>query len=289
VELRGSTESEGGVLVDRSGAVRALWGSFPVWSRNGTESLFAGLPAAAFGPEVDALRRGETPAVGDLGIELETVSIVDARSRGLGEEAANRLLAADRTRREVFAVRRVTAGTPASELLREGDLLLSVDGAPFTTPDQWLAAERQGQAELAVLRDNVTTSIELPAASRDGLGLERALIWSGAVLHESPLAMSAQRGLEPHGVYVGFAWYGSPAQRHRLRPTYRVIEVDGVAVESLDAFVAAVADREDRSAVRLQCLDLDGRERSITLRLDLSYWPTAQLERGAEGWSRTLR
>ena len=60
------------------------------------------------------------------------------------------------------------------------------------------------------------------------------------------------------------------------------------AVDSLDAFAAAVSAREDRSAVRLQCLDLNGRERSITLRLDLAYWPTTELRRDDEGWSRTL-
>ena len=56
--------------------------------------------------------------------------------------------------------------------------------------------------------------------------------------------MSAQRGIPPEGVFVAYFSYGSPATRHKLFAGRRIVEVDGVATPDLDAFVAAVSERE---------------------------------------------
>ena len=58
--------------------------------------------------------------------------------------------------------------------------------------------------------------------------------------------MSAQRGIPPEGVYVGYFSYGSPATRYGLYPGRRIVEVDGVPTPDLDAFLAAVTGRPDR-------------------------------------------
>jgi len=82
----------------------------------------------------------------------------------------------------------------------------------------------------------------------------------------------------------------SPAARHDLRPPLRVRAVDGEPTPDLDAFLAAVAGREDRSALRLRTEDLEGRTRMQTLQLDLRYWPTVEwvFREDAEGgaWIR---
>jgi hypothetical protein len=68
-----------------------------------------------------------------------------------------------------------------------------------------------------------------------------------------------------------------------------VFAVDGTPTPTLDAFLAAVAGRPDRGAVRLRVADLDGKTQVITLKLDLAYWPTAELRAGPGGWERTDR
>ncbi len=63
--------------------------------------------------------------------------------------------------------------------------------------------------------------------------------------------------------------------------------VDGQPTPDLDAFLAVVSEKPNRGAVRIRALDLDGSVEVITLKLDLEFWPTYELERTDKGWERT--
>jgi S1-C subfamily serine protease len=106
------------------------------------------------------------------------------------------------------------------------------------------------------------------------------------VLHAPHRAMSAQRGIPPEGVFVAYFSYGSPATRYKLFAGRRIVEVDGRATPDLDAFIAAVSGRGDRSSVRLKTVTWNGSVEVITLKLDRHYWPTYELVRTRAGWER---
>jgi pro-apoptotic serine protease NMA111 len=68
----------------------------------------------------------------------------------------------------------------------------------------------------------------------------------------------------------------------------RIVEVDGRPVPDLDAFIAAVQGRENRSSVRLKTVTWNGTTGVTTLKLDQAYWPTYDLRRtSASAWERT--
>ncbi len=90
-----------------------------------------------------------------------------------------------------------------------------------------------------------------------GEDIDRLLLWAGAVLHAPHRAMSIQRAIPPEGVFVAYFAYGSPATRYKLFAGRRIVEVDGRPTPDLDAFIAAVKGRENRSSVRLQDGDLE--------------------------------
>jgi len=113
------------------------------------------------------------------------------------------------------------------------------------------------------------------------------LLWAGAVLHAPHRAMAAQRGIPPEGVFVAFFSYGSPATRHQLFAGRRIVEVDGRPTPDLDAFIAAVRGRADRSSVRMRTVTWNGSTEVITLKLDRHYWPAYELRRTPDGWLRT--
>jgi hypothetical protein len=112
-------------------------------------------------------------------------------------------------------------------------------------------------------------------------------MWAGTVLHAPHAALPSQRGIPPVGVYVAWSWFGSPAGHYSLRPTNRIVAVDGKPTPDLDAFLAAVKDKPDRGTVMLKLVDLDGRPSVMTLVLDLQYWPTYEIRRETDGsWRR---
>ena len=62
-----------------------------------------------------------------------------------------------------------------------------------------------------------------------------------------------------------------------------MIEINGVKTPNLDAVLAVVSSMRDGEAVRLTLESLVGRPEVDTMKLDLQFWPTFELERDALG------
>ena len=119
-----------------------------------------------------------------------------------------------------------------------------------------------------------------------GLELEGERLAEGAVLQTPHPVVSAQHGAAPGGVYVSWFWFGSPANRSRLLATHRIVEVDGVPIAKLDAFLGVTMNRPNGRAVRLKTIDLDGKASVVTLKPDPHFWPTSEIRRSPDGWER---
>jgi len=137
-----------------------------------------------------------------------------------------------------------------------------------------------------VLRDGTERQLEVGTAALRGADIERVVVWAGAVLQAPHRAIAVQRGVIPDGVLVASFISGSPATRSGLWSGRRIVEVDGKPTPDLDAFLGAVAGREDRSSVRLKTLTWNDSVEVITLKLDKHYWPSYELRRGGDGWQR---
>jgi S1-C subfamily serine protease len=277
----------GGLIADRKGRGRGVWASF--YDPASEERTFYGLPASFVVPVLDALRRGEAPIIHTLGADLATTSLVDAADLGVSSERIAAQIEHDgRKDVDFLSVTRTHGGTPAFTALRDADILLSVDGEPVSRMDEIDALWRQERALVTVLRDGREVPVDLALHPLDGAGTDRMVSFAGMVLHASHPEVSAQQKLDPAGVYVAWSWYGTPAARYGMRPTRRVLRVDDVATPTLDAFVAAIQDRKDRSDVRLTYEKLDGSKDVVSLKLDLRYWPSFELRRVDGQWVRTV-
>jgi S1-C subfamily serine protease len=186
----------------------------------------------------------------------------------------------------VLAVVRRSVGLPGDALFRPGDLLLSLDDEPVTRFRDLRRISRGGRFVLGILRGGGEQTVEVVPEVMDGGGTTRAVLWAGALLQAPHPALASQRHIAAEGVYVSRHWYGSPSTRYGLDATSRIVEVDGRPVHDLDEFLEAVAGKQDRDAVRLEILDLDGRPDVITLKVDLEYWPTYELRKTGGVWER---
>jgi pro-apoptotic serine protease NMA111 len=274
-----------GVVAGHDGRVRALWSSFAFEGGRDLTQVNRAMPAEIVQEAVEAAK-GAHPLY-SLEAEFDTVSIAEARKLGLPVRWVARLEKEGGAHRQVLRVSRLVAGSPAAKSLREGDLLLAVNGRPVSRFREVELATQSPAVSLTVLRDGKETPLDVATVALGGRDIDRLLLWAGTVLHAPHRAMSAQRAIPPDGVFVAYFSYGSPATRYGLVAGRRIVEVDGRPTPDLDSFIEAVCGRPDRSAVRLKTVAWNGTVDVVTLKLDLHYWPTYQLERTPDGWVRT--
>lgn len=274
-----------GVLADRTGRILGLWSSFAFENGRELTQQNRGVPIDVVAEMLEHARTGLP--IHSLEAELSPQPLAYARRLGLDEPWLTRLAAASATERQVLAVTRLVGGSPAVKLLRQGDLLLSVDGKLVT---RFREVERavidRPRVSVTIWRDGAEQTLQLDTAPLDGADLDRLLQWAGATLHAPHRAMIAQRGTPPEGVYVGYYAYGSPATRYGLFPGRRIVEVDGQPTPDLDAFIRVVTGRADRASLRLRTITWNNAPEVITLKLDKHYWPTYELRRASSSWER---
>ncbi len=290
VDPEAAASSTGGMLVDRRGRMMALWASFVDLGEKEPDSWFHGLPASVVDEALAALETSGPGPWPTLGAELGLLELTEARHLGLSAERAAAIAAQDPERRSVLVVRRLTVDSPAAEALRVGDLVLAANGQPVTRFEEVEHALLSAPTlALTVVRNGSEQPVTLAPQLVPGIGVEEVLSWAGALLHETPRWLPEQRGVPATGLYVTWYWYGSPASRHGLRASSRIVEANGQPVDGIESFLAAVAGAE--GPVRLVTLDLKNREKAITLKLDPEAWPSFTLSRDPESgaWTRQPR
>src|SRR5690606_34142628 len=202
-----------GVLVDTRGAVRALWSSFPVESaRGGGGQINRGVPIELVIETIARLREGRP--LYTLDVELNPLTLTEARRLGLSPEWAGRLEKQNPEERQVLSISRITGGAASAQVLRQGDLVLAINGAPVTVfGDVGRAVADGEQVAVTVWRVRSEMTFDVTTTVLSGLDINRLVQWAGAILHAPHRAMSTQRGVVPQGVYVAYFSYGSPATR----------------------------------------------------------------------------
>jgi S1-C subfamily serine protease len=275
-----------GVLADAKGDVLALWSSFAFEAQREIEQVNHGIPADLVTEmiEIVTANRPLHSVEADFGV----VSLAGARRLGLPDAWVRRLEDHDPDHRQALSVDRLVAGSPAAELLEPGDLVLAIDGHVVDRFREVERAVQKDRVAVTIWRDGAEQTLQLATVPLSGRDVDRVVLWAGATLQAPHRAMSLQRGIDPHGVFVAFFNYGSPATHYGLYAGRRITEVDGSPVADLDAFVAAVRGRPNHAAVRLKTVSWNGQVEVITLKLDTHYWPAYELDRQADGsWRRS--
>ena len=274
-----------GVLVNEQGEVVAKWASFAYQTGGESGQFNRGISSELVEEFVEVVRSGRP--VYSLEMELGYTPLFAARKLGLDESWLERLEQHNPSKRRALSITRLVAGAPAAESLRNGDMILAVDDEIVTTFRELERAVQKPQAAITVWRDGEALELEIETVALDGVGIEWAVSWAGALLQDPHRAMAAQRGIEATGVYVAFFNYGSPATRYGLWAGRRIVAVDDTDTPDLQSFVEAVSGKEDQSSVRLKTVTWNGAVQVITLKLDTQYWPAYEIRKTASGWRRT--
>ena len=284
IDLVNAPPDVDGVLLDKRGRVVSLWSSFSYQSGNESGQFNRGVGSDLVSELVDLARTGRP--LYSLQAEVAYAPLFAARKLGLDEAWLSKLENYNPQGRRVLSVGRLVAGSPAAAQLRNGDMILAIDGQLVTTFRELERAVQKPDVVVTAWRDGAARELEIKTVALDGLGIQRAVSWAGALLQDPHRAMAAQRGIDPYGVYIAFFSYGSPATRYGLWAGRRIVEVDDQATPDLQTFVDVVRGKQDKSSVRLKTITWNGAAEVITLKLDNQYWPAYEIRRTEDGWQR---
>lgn len=305
LRLVDTIKSDGGVVVTPNGEVQAMWSSFfyqRVSGGRAIESQFVGgmpvrLIAEATAQLQKSLKSGEpVPPHQTLAVDLETISLAQARKRGLSDAYTRQFV--EKQHHALLAVSRCWGGSPAQSLLQNGDVLLSVDGQQVTTMSEVeeltarVSKAGSDPVSLTVLRNRevkeaAVPTIGLSCGGENGLNEDRLIFFMGLLLQKPPLAISTQRGIPAKGVYVAARYPGSPASVSGPPPTSRIMEIDGQPTPDMDTFLNVIKSLKytDESCV-MKFMELSGAIRVTAMKLEREHWGISEIRAEKEEWTR---
>lgn len=291
VSLQDVVSTEGGVVCNPEGGVQAFWASFSYQQqRRGSkvESQFnRGIPIDIIMDSAAPLIQGASPEIWDLGVDFEQISLAKGRELGLSQPLAEILEKDAPDRRTILSVARRWGGTEAQDVLKNGDILVAVDGKIVTSFREVEKCTQKPEVKLTIVRDGQEMQVAIKTLLMERTEINRIVFWQGLLLQAPPLSVSAQRSISlDDGLYVSCRYSGSPAARYGPPPTSRIKEIDGIKITSIDDFLRVVRSTAANDSVRIKYTDLSGKDRLSTLKLEPKYWPTSELVLENGEWHR---
>ena len=272
----------GGVLLDDTGTVQALWQSFAYQDGDEVKEAEWAMPAALV---ADTLRQylSEEPYY----IPPATFaysSLDEAREQGLSNEWISKIASAGAVHRRVIRVSQ-SVGEGSGGLL-VGDVLLEVDG---DIPGNFRDLESRFQKEMVdvtVLRDGEVKQVQSSTLKYVNGTTKRVVVWAGSLLQEPHFELGYQRGNHTKGVFIGGTLAGSPSIQDRLYRNRFITEVEGRPVGSLDEFIAEIARKEPLEPVNLTVLAMNGYRSVVSVQPEYNFWPTVEILFDGNKWNR---
>lgn len=267
-----------GVMADSDGTVRGLWLVYlgNADSKGDLEYRF-GVDAVSIKTVIDQLKRGEKPNPRFLDIEVNANSVVQARILGVGNEWIKKVEESNNERHDLFSIGRVSSGT--SEYLREGDIILAIDGKVVTRVSELDVLYDTKELAVTVVRSKKEMTVTVPTVSTDDLTTNWVVSWCGTTIHKPHHAVLQQLKKPPSEVYVVSCASGSPANQYGIASTYFITHVNSTPTPTLDKFWNIISDIADNSYVKLRIVTFDNVACACSIKTNYHYFPTSQLVR----------
>jgi pro-apoptotic serine protease NMA111 len=282
ISLHNPPASIGGVLSDEKGRVVAAWLSFSYGSSESKQFEW-GVSAEIIKELVDQWRCCKQFKIRSLEVQLSALSISQARKLGLSDAWTERFQDTQ-SKRQVLSISRRVAGSDAENKLREGDLILAIDGELVRNYRDVEKAAQKESLVLTVSRLGKQQDIQVETQDVSSSSTNNILLWAGALIQAPHRELALQRGIKPQGVYLSYVFHGSPANRSGLNAMLRIVEINGEKVETIDRFKRLIEKYKKNNFLQIKVLDLLNRESSISVKQNQYYWPDREIYRVNDEW-----
>jgi len=284
VRLVNPNMSADGVLVNNDNEVTALWSKFEERNRNNVRTIMAGISVEHVIELLD-LHHNKKP-IYSPDLILTKIAPVDVLKRGLPEEWLTKLAKQNPSTDKLLTVYNVTASSDSAKLFKRGDILLAINGIPVSSFRQVELLSQAPEIAVTYFSEGKIRSDKLTTTMLTGQDIKQVFYWSGVYLHTPHRAVKQQANVGDKGVYVANSHYGSPAIRYGINSLQRILEIDGLPINTANDFVNAVKGKKHQASVLIKGVDSNNKPKVMTLKMDNNYWPFYEMKYQDERWEK---
>lgn len=284
IDCNVSTKCNSGILADNDGTVRALWLSFMGERQDSKEKIYLmGLDINECLDVIEILKQGKSPKVSIVDAGFGSISILQARIRGVPQEWIERMENQSDNRLQFITVTRVSCTTEEVKL-ETGDIILSVNDKlviSMSDLDGVVAAsddERKAQTmKFKIVREGRVLDLDI------GLSVvqetDQVAIFAGSIIQKPHHAVRQAMVNLPSEVYCIFRGESSPAVQYGISATNFITHVNEIATPDVDTFLTVVKAIPDNTYCKMRLVTFDNVPFAISLKTNYHYFPTAELKK----------
>lgn len=275
-----STKCKSGILAADDGTVRAIWLS----CMGNKEKLYLmGLDVVDIKEVVDILRAGKNPKVSIVDAGFDSISLLQARIRGVPEEWIKMMEEESENRLQFISVTR-NSYTTIKERLEPGDIILSVNGklvkrmrdigGVVGTDDD---TDIESELLFKVVRDAKVIDLKIKTVQIEET--TRIVVFAGCVLQAPHHAVRQVKTSIPSEVYAVSRGTSSLALQYGIEVTNFITHVNDQSTPDLDTFLKVVKEIPDNTYCKLRLMTFDDVPFAISLKTNYHYFPTVELRK----------
>ncbi|KAH6975596.1 trypsin-like cysteine/serine peptidase domain-containing protein [Ilyonectria destructans] len=283
VDSRLSTQCTSGVLMTENGTIQAIW---LVYKREKDKETHFGLSSLTLLPVVTQLIQGIIPSLRSLPVELEAITMIQARVMGVSEEWI-RQVGKKSSEHRLFTVKR--AFSQLLDQLFEGDVLLTLNGVLITQLPELDVMYWKEALDAIIVRSGEQLSLQVQTVLEDDFETSHVANFCGLTVQKPHRTVWQSIKNLPSEVYITSWLNGSPANIYGLYATKFITHINHVPTPNLEVLVPVVASVPDRSYFTVKAVDYSGAPFVATIKKDERYFPTVEWIQDAshaEGWKR---
>ncbi|KAF5689883.1 serine protease [Fusarium denticulatum] len=284
VETRIGNHCGSGVLIREDGVVQALW---VVYEMEDLDEACFGLSSQAIAPIAEKLSQGIVPTLRSLSIELEAVTMIEARVMGVAEEWIEKVQSKSSSDRRLFMVKRGPKQLPGQP--GEGDVLLTLDDKLITQLHDVDVMYWKESLDVVAVRNGEQISFKAHTVSEDEFETSRVVNFCGLTAQKPHRTVRQSIKKLPSEVYITSWFIGSPANLYNVYATTFITHIDNKPTPDLESLVGIIASIPDKTYFKIKMMNYTGTPSVVTIKKDERYWPTVEWLRDdthVEGWKR---
>ena len=130
---------------------------------------------------------------------VKLYSLFAARKVGLSDDWISKFESQKENKQRILVVKYVIAGSPMSNEIQSGDMILTINGDLVESYRDFELAIQEKHPRLEVWRDKEKIEVSASTSELNGNSIDQAIFWAGAHIHKPHRALN-QRGIESGGI-----------------------------------------------------------------------------------------